>query len=196
MALEIPLADLKRDYGQIQPEIDAALERVLRRGERFSEHIGALGAVPGHVVAPDRVMVGDRAAGGEIDPKAGAALDLADSGYFVYLVEKTGAIGGAMPQYNKVFPTNDCSMCIIAPKLVECGRHPNIQIRVFNAWEQRAIVGRVFDMAADFGRLNRRMPDQPYNLAMVTLDADRINRNGPRIVDEIAVMCEAIDRAR
>lgn len=57
-----------------------------------------------------------------------AALDLADSGYFVYLVEKTGAIGGAMPQYNKVFPTNDCSMCIIAPKLVECGRHPNIQI--------------------------------------------------------------------
>lgn len=57
-----------------------------------------------------------------------AALDLADSGFFVYLVEKTGAIGGAMPQYNKVFPTNDCSMCIIAPKLVECGRHPNIQI--------------------------------------------------------------------
>jgi hypothetical protein len=49
-------------------------------------------------------------------------------GYFVYLVEKTGAIGGAMPQYNKVFPTNDCSMCIIAPKLVECGRHPNIRI--------------------------------------------------------------------
>ena len=57
-----------------------------------------------------------------------AALDLADSGYFVHLVEKTGAIGGAMPQYNKVFPTNDCSMCIIAPKLVECGRHPNIRI--------------------------------------------------------------------
>ncbi|MDX9834684.1 MAG: FAD-dependent oxidoreductase, partial [Desulfobulbus sp.] len=57
-----------------------------------------------------------------------AALDLADSGYFVHLVEKTGAIGGAMPQYNKVFPTNDCAMCIIAPKLVECGRHPNIRI--------------------------------------------------------------------
>ncbi len=57
-----------------------------------------------------------------------AALDLADLGFLVYLVEKTGAIGGAMPQYNKVFPTNDCSMCIIAPKLVECGRHPNINI--------------------------------------------------------------------
>jgi heterodisulfide reductase subunit A len=57
-----------------------------------------------------------------------AALDLGDLGFLVYLVEKTGAIGGAMPQYNKVFPTNDCSMCIIAPKLVECGRHPNIKI--------------------------------------------------------------------
>jgi heterodisulfide reductase subunit A len=39
-----------------------------------------------------------------------AALDLADSGYYVYLVEKTGAIGGAMAQLDKTFPTNDCSM--------------------------------------------------------------------------------------
>ncbi len=39
-----------------------------------------------------------------------AALDLADSGFFVYLVEKTGAIGGAMSQLDKTFPTNDCSM--------------------------------------------------------------------------------------
>lgn len=72
-----------------------------------------------------------------------AALDLADSGYAVYLVEKTGAIGGAMPQYNKVFPTNDCSMCIIAPKLVECGRHPDI--RVLTLTEVKGISGRVGD---------------------------------------------------
>ncbi len=39
-----------------------------------------------------------------------AALDLADSGYFVYLVEKSGAIGGAMAQLDKTFPTNDCAM--------------------------------------------------------------------------------------
>ncbi len=57
-----------------------------------------------------------------------AALDLADSGYFIYLVEKSGAIGGAMSQFDKIFPTNDCSMCVLAPKLVECGRHPNINI--------------------------------------------------------------------
>jgi heterodisulfide reductase subunit A len=57
-----------------------------------------------------------------------AALDLADSGYYVYLIEKTGAIGGVMAQLDKTFPTNDCSMCILAPKMVECGRHLNIKI--------------------------------------------------------------------
>ncbi len=57
-----------------------------------------------------------------------AALDLADSGFYVYLVEKSGAIGGSMVQLDQTFPTNDCSMCTIAPRLVECGRQPNIQI--------------------------------------------------------------------
>ncbi|PIX19802.1 MAG: 4Fe-4S ferredoxin, partial [Deltaproteobacteria bacterium CG_4_8_14_3_um_filter_51_11] len=57
-----------------------------------------------------------------------AAIDLANSGYLVYLVEKSPAIGGVMSQLDKTFPTNDCSMCILSPKLVECGRHPNIHI--------------------------------------------------------------------
>ncbi|SPD75334.1 4Fe-4S ferredoxin, iron-sulfur binding domain protein [uncultured Desulfobacterium sp.] len=57
-----------------------------------------------------------------------AALDLADTGYFVYLIENTAAIGGTMSALDKTFPTNDCSMCILSPKLVECGRHPNIEI--------------------------------------------------------------------
>ena len=57
-----------------------------------------------------------------------ASLDLADSGYLVYLLEKNSAIGGVMAQLDKTFPTNDCSMCIISPKLVECGRHLNIDL--------------------------------------------------------------------
>ncbi|MCB2188407.1 MAG: FAD-dependent oxidoreductase [Deltaproteobacteria bacterium] len=57
-----------------------------------------------------------------------ASLDLADSGFLVHLVEKSPAIGGVMSQLDKTFPTNDCSMCILSPKLVECGRHPNIRI--------------------------------------------------------------------
>ncbi|MCF8040833.1 MAG: FAD-dependent oxidoreductase [Desulfarculaceae bacterium] len=57
-----------------------------------------------------------------------ASLDLADSGYYVYMVEKSSAIGGVMSQLDKTFPTNDCSMCILSPKLVEAGRHPNIEL--------------------------------------------------------------------
>ncbi|RLB04021.1 MAG: heterodisulfide reductase, partial [Deltaproteobacteria bacterium] len=57
-----------------------------------------------------------------------AALDLAESGYFVYLVDSSPTIGGVMAQLDKTFPTNDCSMCILSPKLVECGRHLNIEI--------------------------------------------------------------------
>ncbi len=60
------------------------------------------------------------------------ALDLADSGYRVYLVEKSPAIGGKMSQLDKTFPTNDCSMCILSPKLVECGRHPNIELLTYS----------------------------------------------------------------
>ena len=56
------------------------------------------------------------------------ALDLAESGLRVYLVEKKLSIGGTMAQLDKTFPTNDCSMCIMSPKLVDAGRHRNIQI--------------------------------------------------------------------
>ena len=54
------------------------------------------------------------------------ALDLADSGFKVYLVEKKASIGGVMAQLDKTFPTNDCSMCILSPKLVEAARNPMI----------------------------------------------------------------------
>jgi heterodisulfide reductase subunit A len=57
-----------------------------------------------------------------------AAMDLADSGFYVYLVEKTPAIGGVMGQLDKTFPTIDCSMCILSPYLVSAGRHPNIEL--------------------------------------------------------------------
>jgi heterodisulfide reductase subunit A len=51
-----------------------------------------------------------------------ASLDLADSGFKVYLVEREPSIGGVMAQLDKTFPTNDCSMCIMAPKLVATGK--------------------------------------------------------------------------
>jgi heterodisulfide reductase subunit A2 len=57
-----------------------------------------------------------------------AALDIANAGYAVTLVEKTPSIGGRMAQYDKTFPTLDCAACILTPKMVECASHPNIRI--------------------------------------------------------------------
>jgi heterodisulfide reductase subunit A-like polyferredoxin len=57
-----------------------------------------------------------------------ASLDLASSGFKVYLVDSAAAIGGRMAQLDKTFPTGDCAMCILSPKLVECARNRNIEI--------------------------------------------------------------------
>jgi len=60
-----------------------------------------------------------------------AALDLAEMGFKVYLLEKGESIGGHMAQLDKTFPTLDCSICIEGPKMVDVGRHPNIEIIAF-----------------------------------------------------------------
>ncbi len=59
-----------------------------------------------------------------------ASLDLADQGFKVYLAETRSAIGGHMAQLDKTFPTNDCAMCTISPRLVDTGRHLNIDLMV------------------------------------------------------------------
>jgi len=61
-----------------------------------------------------------------------ASLDLASRGLKVYLAEKTPSIGGRMAQLDKTFPTMDCSICILAPKMIECFRHPNITLLTYS----------------------------------------------------------------
>ena len=61
-----------------------------------------------------------------------ASLDLASRGIKVYLVEKSPSIGGRMAQLDKTFPTMDCSICILAPKMIECLRHPNITLLTYS----------------------------------------------------------------
>ena len=75
-----------------------------------------------------------------------AALDLAEMKIEVYLVEKGPSIGGRMTQLDKTFPTNDCAMCILSPKLVEAGSHPYIKI-ITNA-ELENITGKAPDFEA------------------------------------------------
>ncbi|MFQ6077674.1 MAG: NAD(P)-binding protein, partial [Thermodesulfobacteriota bacterium] len=81
-----------------------------------------------------------------------ASLDLAESGYYVYLVESSPAIGGVMAQLDKTFPTNDCSMCILSPKSVECGRHLNIETLTYS---------EVMDVQGEPGRFRATIRRKP-----------------------------------
>jgi heterodisulfide reductase subunit A-like polyferredoxin len=81
-----------------------------------------------------------------------SALDLADQGFKVYLVEAQSAIGGHMAQLDKTFPTNDCAMCTISPRLVETGRHPNITLMTDS---------EVIDVKGQVGDFNVRVRHNP-----------------------------------
>ncbi len=81
-----------------------------------------------------------------------ASLDLAEQGFKVYMVEKESAIGGKMAQLDKTFPTNDCAMCTISPKLVETGRHPNIDILTNS---------EVVDITGQAGNFRAQVNQQP-----------------------------------
>jgi heterodisulfide reductase subunit A len=64
-----------------------------------------------------------------------AALDIADAGYKVHLVERTPSIGGHMLQFDKTFPTLDCAACILTPRMVDVGKHPNINLLTYSEVE-------------------------------------------------------------
>lgn len=77
-------------------------------------------------IHPDTLVVGGGIAGIQ------AALEIADAGYHVYLVERDPSIGGHMAQFDKTFPTLDCSACILTPKMVQAGSHPNISLMTWS----------------------------------------------------------------
>ncbi|MCL2883263.1 MAG: CoB--CoM heterodisulfide reductase iron-sulfur subunit A family protein, partial [Coriobacteriia bacterium] len=67
-----------------------------------------------------------------------AALDIADAGYPVTIVEKEPSLGGKMVMLDKTFPTMDCSACICTPKMADVGSHPNITVKSFSEVEHIA----------------------------------------------------------
>lgn len=77
-------------------------------------------------VNPNALVIGGGVTGMQ------AALDLGEIGFKVYLVEKSPSIGGVMARLDKTFPTNDCSICILGPKMVEVARNPNIELMTYS----------------------------------------------------------------
>jgi heterodisulfide reductase subunit A len=87
-----------------------------------------------------------------------ASLDLAEMGMHVHLVEKGPSIGGRMAQLDKTFPTNDCSTCILSPKMADCARHPNITMYTLS--QVQAVSGEAGDFAVQVLRKARYVDER------------------------------------
>jgi len=94
------------------PQLESTVRIVSERAERGEKRI----------IHGDVLIIGAGISGMQ------AALDIGDKGYKVVIIEKTSTIGGSMVKLDKTFPTNDCSICTAAPKMVELSRHPNIEL--------------------------------------------------------------------
>jgi heterodisulfide reductase subunit A len=82
-----------------------------------------------------------------------ASLDLAESGFKVYMVDSSPSIGGIMARLDKTFPTNDCAMCILSPKLVDCGRHRNVEVLTYS--EVTGVTGEAGNFTVSIRELPR-----------------------------------------
>jgi heterodisulfide reductase subunit A len=84
-----------------------------------------------------------------------ASLDLANKGIRVHLVEKASYIGGVMAQLDKTFPTMNCCICILEPKMIECHRHPNIEVHTLS---------EVVDVDGSKGHFKARIVHRPRHV--------------------------------
>jgi heterodisulfide reductase subunit A len=120
--------------------VSAAAERV-----KYQEPLE-----PSYVdVNPATLVIGGGIAGLQ------ATLELADAGHHVYLVERQPSIGGHMAQFDKTFPTLDCSACILTPKMSEVGQHENVTLLTYSELEE--VTGSVGNFKVKVRRRARRV---------------------------------------
>ncbi len=126
-------------------------------------------------VVPEVLVIGGGIAG------MYAALDIADAGFKVHMVEKTPSIGGHMAQLDKTFPTLDCSACILTPRMVDVGAHPNITLMSYS--EVVGVEGSVGNFKVKVKRNPRYVVEDICNGCMMCEDACRLKGRFPNEFD-------------
>jgi len=146
----IPLAD---DYFLDEPEL-AILEDKMPSPETTVKGITQMAfKKKKRVIDSDVLIIGAGISGMQ------SALDVADKGYKVVIIDKTSTIGGSMVKLDKTFPTNDCSICTAAPKMVELARHPNIELITYA--ELNKLEGKKGDFTAQIWKKTKYVdPDK------------------------------------
>ena len=128
----VEIANIREHCSWIHKDMDEATEKavILMRAAVAKVHLNAPLQAGESLVTKRALVIGGGIAGIQ------TALDIADAGYKVDIVEKTPSIGGRMSQLDKTFPTLDCSACILTPKMVEAAAHENITIHTYSEVEK------------------------------------------------------------
>jgi len=135
-------------------------------------------------VNPNTLIVGGGIAGIQ------AALEIANSGHKVYLVERESSIGGNMAQFDKTFPTLDCAACILTPKMSSVGQHPHIRLMTLS--EVVEVSGYVGNFKVKIRKKARYVDENKCNgcgicwnmCPVVVIPSQRVIRKGDLIIKE------------
>ena len=128
----VEIANIREHCSWIHKDMAEATEKatILMRAAVAKVHLNAPLQAGESTVTKRALVIGGGIAGIQ------TAIDIADAGYHVDIVEKTPSIGGRMSQLDKTFPTLDCSACILTPKMVEAAAHENITIHTYSEVEK------------------------------------------------------------
>ena len=128
----VEIANIREHCSWIHKDVAEATEKatILMRAAVAKVHLNAPLQAGESMVTKRALVIGGGIAGIQ------TAIDIADAGYKVDIVEKTPSIGGRMSQLDKTFPTLDCSACILTPKMVEAAAHENITIHTYSEVEK------------------------------------------------------------
>ena len=128
----VEIANIREHCSWIHKDMEEATRKavILMRAAVAKVHLDAPLSAGESRVIKRALVIGGGIAGIQ------TALDIADAGYKVDIVEKSPSIGGRMSQLDKTFPTLDCSACILTPKMVEAAAHENITIHTYSEVEK------------------------------------------------------------
>ena len=127
----VEIANIREQVSWIHKNVEEATEKaiILGRAAIAKVHLNAPLTAGESPVVKRALVIGGGIAGIQ------TALDIADAGFEVDIVEKEATIGGKMAQIDKTFPTLDCAACILTPKMVDCAQHENIRILSYSEVE-------------------------------------------------------------
>ena len=145
----VEIANIREHCSWIHKDMAEATEKatILMRAAVAKVHLNAPLQAGESSVTKRALVIGGGIAGIQ------TAIDIADAGYHVDIVEKTPSIGGRMSQLDKTFPTLDCSACILTPKMVEAAAHENITIHTYSEVEK--VSGSVGNFTVDIRKKAR-----------------------------------------